>query len=286
MISTHSIAFALTATCFAGAAAAQQAPFETTRIADGVYQFRWQSHNGFFVVTPAGVVAVDPISTEAAAQYAREIRRVAPGQALLAVIYSHDHADHATGANVLRRELGAPASPVIAHVNSLARLTAAASPDLPAQDIAFSERLVLEPGGRRIEMHWLGRSHGDDMIVVLVPDVRVAFAVDFVAHDRMGYRDLPGYFFPDFFRSLARVLELDFDTIVFGHGGAGDRASVQRQIGYYDDLRQAVGAAVRAGWTEERAAAEIRLPAYRAWGQYAEWFPLNVRAIHRWLTGG
>ncbi len=38
-----------------------QASYETTRIAEGVYQFRWQAHNGFFVVTPAGVLAVDPI---------------------------------------------------------------------------------------------------------------------------------------------------------------------------------------------------------------------------------
>ena len=27
-----------------------QAEYETTRIADGVYQFRYQGHNGFFVV--------------------------------------------------------------------------------------------------------------------------------------------------------------------------------------------------------------------------------------------
>ncbi len=33
--------------------------FETTTIAEGVYQFRHQSHNGLFVVTPEGVVAFE-----------------------------------------------------------------------------------------------------------------------------------------------------------------------------------------------------------------------------------
>ena len=65
----------------AGALVAQQ-DFETTEIADGVFQFRWVGHNGFFVVTPQGVIAIDPISVEAAAQYAVEIRKAAPGKGI------------------------------------------------------------------------------------------------------------------------------------------------------------------------------------------------------------
>jgi hypothetical protein len=37
----------------APAAYAQTQPsFETTRVAEGVYQFRWQAHNALFVTTP------------------------------------------------------------------------------------------------------------------------------------------------------------------------------------------------------------------------------------------
>ena len=88
------------------AALRAQPDYETTRIAEGVYQFRWVGHNGLFIVTPGGVVAVDPISTEAATHYASEIRRVAPGAPLAAVIYSHQDADHATGVPALMREMG------------------------------------------------------------------------------------------------------------------------------------------------------------------------------------
>ncbi|MBI4420306.1 MAG: MBL fold metallo-hydrolase, partial [Gemmatimonadetes bacterium] len=108
---------------------AQAPPFETTRIAEGAYQFRWQGHNGFFVVTDAGVVAVDPISTEAAATYAAEIKRVAPGKPLLAVVYSHDHADHATGAAVLRRAMGNERAPIFAHELAAPKIRAAAAAD-------------------------------------------------------------------------------------------------------------------------------------------------------------
>ena len=265
-------------------AGAQTADFETTRIADGVFQYRWQGHNGFFVVTPAGVVAVDPISPAAARQYAREIKKVAPDAALVAVIYSHQDADHATGAPTLMSEMGQTV-PIIAHRNSVPALTMATSVDLPVPTVTYQEYLSLDLGGRRIELHYVGANHTDNSTVVYVPDVRVAFAVDFVSNDRVGYQQLPGWIFPDFFVSVSRLLEINFDTIVFGHGPAGDRDSIHRQIRYYDQIRSEVRKALSAGWTEDRAAEEIRLPEFGDWDQYDAWFPLNVRAIYQWMAG-
>ena len=117
-----------------------QENYETTRIADGVYQFRWVAHNGFFVVTPAGVVAVDPISSEAAVRYAAEIQRVAPGAPLVAIIYSHQDADHATGAPALMREMGQEV-PILAHRNAVAPLREAAEADLPPPTSTYQESM-------------------------------------------------------------------------------------------------------------------------------------------------
>ncbi len=257
--------------------------FETTTIAEGVYRFRHQSHNGLFVVTPEGVVAFDPISVEAAGRFATEIERVAPGAPLLAVVYSHHHADHATGANVLRQRLGRGA-PIIAHQLAVDRIRSADDPDLPVPDLTFSDRMALHFGGKTIELHFLGRSHSDNMIVALLPAERIAFAVDFVANDRVGYRDLPSHYFPDFFDTLHGLATLEFDTVVFGHGPPGDRASVERQIRYYDDVRVAAGRALQDGWSEDRAAQEVRLPDYEQWDRYDDWLSMNVRAMYRWLA--
>lgn len=266
----------------AGGLAAQQAEYETTRIADGVYQFRFRSHNGFIVVGGRGVVAVDPISVEAAEHLAAEIRRLAPDRPLYAIVYSHDHADHATGAGVLRRVLGGD-PPIIAHRAARPKLEGR-GPDLPAPNLTFDDRLVLHVDPA-VELRYLGPSHSDNMIVALVPERRVVFAVDFVSNDRVGYRDLPDYHFDGLVPAIERLAALPFDRIVFGHGPPGDRATVERQAQYYRDLFAAVQTAVRNGWTEDEAAARVRLPAYEGWGQYAEWFPLNVRAVYRWLRG-
>ena len=265
-------------------AARAQTDYETTRIADGVYQFRWVGHNGLFVVTPAGVVAVDPISPEAATRYAREISSVAPDAPLVAIIYSHQDADHATGAPALMREMGQQV-PILAHRNALPPLAAAGSADLPVPTDTYQEFMSIAPGGRRIELHYVGANHTDNSTVVFVPDVEVAFAVDFVSNDRVGFQDLQGAIFPDFFESIAALLEIPFETMVFGHGPTGDRGSIHRQIRYYDEIRSAVRRALAAGWSEDRAVEEIRLPEFSDWGQYEAWFPMNVQAIYRWMAG-
>ena len=261
-----------------------QAAFETTQVAEGVYQFRWQGHNGLFVTTPAGVVAVDPIGVEAARQFAREIRRVAPGSPLAAIVYSHSDADHATGAAALIAEMGQREVPIIAHENAVAPIRARANADQPLPTHTFTDRMVLFADTRPVELHYLGPSHTDNMIVPFIPDVGVAFAVDFISNNRMGYQNLPGWRFPEFFDALSGLLRIPFRTIVFGHGAAGDRATVQRQIAYYDDLTTAVRRAIAQGMTEAQAMESVRLPQYGDWGQYEAWFPLNVQAVYRWLS--
>ncbi len=274
------------ALCLVQAVAAQD--YETTRVADGVYQFRWIGHNGMFVTTPEGVVAFDPISVEAAAAFASEIRRVAPGSPLVAVVYSHSDADHSTGAAALIEAMGMAGLnvPILAHENAAAPIRARASADQPEPTVTFSERMRFQIGGRWIELHYLGPSHTDNIAVAHIPDVGVAFAVDFVAKDRMGYQDLPGWAFPDFFEAVRGLLSIPFETIVFGHGPPGDRASIHRQIQYYDDLTAAVRGAIAEGMTEDEAAASIRLDGYANWDRYDDWFPMNVRGVYRWLTGG
>lgn len=266
----------------AGLAAQDQPQYETTEIADGVYQFRWGVHNGLFMVTSGGVVVMDPINAEAAAVFAQEIKRIAPGQPLKAIVYSHHHVDHASGANVMR-DAFEEFVPIIAHADAASKIAEANSENQPAPDVTFSKEMTLHFGGRDMELRFLGKSHSDNLIVALIPDTRTLFAVDFISRDRVGFRDLQSHYFPDFFDTVRGVLELDFDTIVYGHGPAGDKASVERQLAYYEALRDAVAKAIDDGLTEDQAAEQVTLAAYGDWGAYEQWFALNVRGIYRWL---
>lgn len=263
-----------------------QDDYETTRIAEGVYQFRWVGHNGMFVTTDAGVVAFDPINVEAARAFASEIQRIAPGSPLVSIVYSHSDADHSTGANVLMDAMGQQGVPIIAHENASAPIRARGSSDQPEPTVTFKDKLSFEVGGRWIELYYLGPSHTDNITVPFIPDVGVAFSVDFVSLDRIGYQELPGWQFPEFFDAVSGLLGIAFETMVFGHGPPGDRAAIHRQIAYYDDLSTAVREAVADGLSEDQAARRIRLDQYADWDRYEDWFPMTVRAVYRWVAGG
>ena len=257
--------------------------FETTQVADGVYRFRFNRHNALFVATPEGVVAFDPISTTAAAHYADEIKRHVPDAKLAAIVYSHRDADHATGAGVLREAFGVDA-PIYGHVNSVEPLQEAANPDLPVPTVVVEDQMTIGEGEMAIELHYLGKSHSDDMLVGFLPAKGIAFAVDFVSKDGLGYRDLASFYFPDMFGAIEGLQEIPYEQIVFGHGDSGDRETIDRQLQYYRDLDAAVRAAIAEGLSEDESAASVMLEDYRDWNRYEEFRELNVRGMYRKLT--
>jgi glyoxylase-like metal-dependent hydrolase (beta-lactamase superfamily II) len=264
-------------------APAQDAPERAiTRIAGDVYRFQNQFHYSAFLVTDDGIIATDPINPDAArwlkaeldARFAKPVRYL---------IYSHDHADHIAGG-----EIFADTATIITHENAYKHIVDEGRP-AAIPDMTFSDRMTLSLGGKTVELVYLGRNHGDSSIVTLFRDDRVAFAVDFVAVDRLPYQDLPNSYLEDWLASLRRLEGLDFDILVPGHGGIGRRADVAPQRRYLEELRDAVLGHMRAGLDVEAIKPLVRMEAYSHWGSYERWLDLNiegmVRHMHQYRRG-
>ena len=106
----------------APAAPAAPPPFATTKVADNVYVFRYGGHQSMFIVTPAGVIATDPIAyqrPQAAQAYIDEIRKITPAP-IKYLVYSHHHYDHSAGGKPFK-DAGAT---FVAHRNARTRLEA------------------------------------------------------------------------------------------------------------------------------------------------------------------
>ena len=75
-----SVTTALAAVCAPVAvhAQGQQPTFATTKVTDNVYYFRYQGHQSMFIVTPAGVIATDPISDRRRGEPNRAVRAHGP----------------------------------------------------------------------------------------------------------------------------------------------------------------------------------------------------------------
>jgi glyoxylase-like metal-dependent hydrolase (beta-lactamase superfamily II) len=251
---------------------------EVLKLGEDVYLFRHKFHQSIFITTPKGVVVTDPISSEAATWLKAKIKTLTD-QPVRYVIYSHHHNDHITGGSIF-----ADTALFISQAAARPKILQAADPLTPVPDLTFTDRMFIDLGGKRIELIYTGRNHSDNSLVVLLPQDRLLFAVDFIPVETVAYRALPDGYPDEWIDSLKQVEQLDFEILVPGHGKVGTKEHVQRFRGYLEDLRVAVLEQVQKGASLEETKKTVQLPKYEQWQRYADWFPENVEGMYRYLS--
>lgn len=262
-----------------GGSAQQSRPDdEITKLANDVYLFRHQFHQSIFITTPKGVIVTDPINSDAAAWLKAEINKLTD-QPVRYVVYSHHHNDHITGGSVF-----AETAHFVSHAAARANILQAADPKTPVPDLTFTDRMVIDLGGKRVELIYTGKNHSDNSLVVLLPQDRLLFAVDFIPVETVAYRTMRSDYPDEWIESLKQVEQLDFDVLVPGHGKIGKKEHVRLFRDYLEDLRAAVQEQVQKGLSAEETKKTVKLPKYEQWQRYADWFPENVEGMYRYLS--
>lgn len=255
-------------------APAQPPVREITQIAGEIYRFRNNNHYTVFAVTPAGIIATDPVNAEAAQWLKAELHKRF-SQPVKYLIYSHDHADHIAGGEVF-----ADTAIVVAHDNAKMAIVNEKRPTAVPQ-VTFSDRLVIELGGTTVELSYVGRNHSDNSIVMRFPRERLLFAVDFIPVEAVAFRDFPDAYIEDWIESLKRVEQLDFDILAPGHGPLGKKDHVRMFRGYLEDLRSEVLKYAREGKSLDDMKQLIKMEQYAKWGGYEQMLPLNIEGMYR-----
>ena len=265
---------------FSAEAAAQSSrpDDEITKLADDVYLFRHQFHQAIFITTPKGVIVTDPINADAAAWLNAEIKKLTD-QPVRYVIYSHHHNDHITGGSVFAGQ-----AIFVSHALARPNILEAADPTTPVPDLTFTDRLSIDLGGTQVELIYTGKNHSDNSVVMLLPQRKLLFAVDFIPVETVAYRTLKSDYPDEWIESLKKVEQLDFEVLVPGHGKIGRKDHVRLFRGYLEDLRAAVLEHVKQGRSLEETKQAVRLPKYEQWQRYADWFPENVEGMYRYLS--
>ena len=146
------------------------------------------------------------------------------------VINTHMHPDHA-GGNPAMQMVGAD---VIASENGrriMAERQAAGLANITLRDYL---RVYLDD--MPLDLYYFGRGHTDNDIVIYLPTKKMLIAGDLFALYGP-YREVIDYTaggsLRDWTRTLERVLQLDFDSVIPGHSGLTDRKNME---GYKDYL--------------------------------------------------
>jgi glyoxylase-like metal-dependent hydrolase (beta-lactamase superfamily II) len=274
----------------AAPAAPAQPPYATTKVegTDNVYIFRYGGHQSMFVVTPAGVIATDPIGERrpAAKAYIEEIQKITKAP-IKYVIYSHSHFDHIAGGKPFK-DLGAV---FIAHRNAQKRIAALKPADVVVPDQVVDGRKVISLGGTTLELNYVGLNHSDSTLVMRLPKEKIIFTVDWIPVKGIQFRGMADTYVPDIEEALKKVIAMDWDKLIPGHPGpggvqTGTKDDARNQLAYLQDLSAAVKKAVDEGKSYADAQKEIKLPKYESWPNYGPFLPMNIERYYDFWNRG
>jgi len=196
-------------------------------------------------VTSEGLIVVDDKFAVQAADVFAKVKTVSP-LPVKYVLNSHHHADHASG-NAYARDLGIN---IIAHRNireNFLRIKQAGEPN-----ITFANEAAVHLGGAEVQLHWFGRGHTNGDTVIYFPDLKTIHAGDLII-DAMPVIDYPGGGSAiEFISTIDKLLTLDFDTLIPGHGRIMTKAEAREYRARFQEMNNRMRALIRRGVTKDQ----------------------------------
>ncbi len=145
----------------------------------------------------------------------------------------------------------------------------------------FSGSLQLQVGDTPVELIEVGPAHTKGDVLVYLPRQRVVFTGDILfmgSHPIMWEGPVANWV-----RACDRLLALDVDVIVPGHGPVATKDGVRETRAYWSELVEAVTKGRSQGARAEEIAIELYRSAHRGWSE-ASRMAVNVDTIYRELA--
>ncbi len=236
---------------------------EVTEVGPFVHAIHGLGSNVGVLRTDAGAVVVDTMTFRTQGAQIRELAEELGGGPVQAIINTHYHLDHTHGN---------PAFPsgirVVATERTRAYLDAvdadywsgAAAGTLPNETFANQHEITI--ADKTLRLVHPGRGHTDGDLVVLFVEDRVLHTGDLFFNGRYPNIDLEaGGSVREWVATIDRVLELDFDRVIPGHGPVTDREGLRQFQTFMRQLANAGDEALRKGWSLEQTRTEATLDA-------------------------
>ncbi len=240
----------------------QEARLQIREVMDGLYiipGFDGSQSGGNVAVrvTDGGVIIVDDKFPHSFEFITDQVRSVTD-QPIEYVLNTHHHGDHA-GSNADFMQ----SAEVIAHKNARANIVRNNLAGAPR--VVFAHETAVFLGGVEVRMHHFGRGHTNGDAVVYFPDLRAVHTGDlFVFGERLDGSALSPFW--DFGNggsvlewpgTLTRLLALDFDTVIPGHGPVLSKADIRTFRSKLETVLDRVRAEIASGATRDDIASRV-----------------------------
>jgi cyclase len=146
----------------------------------------------------------------------------------------------------------------------------------------FDGETTLHVGGKEVRLYEVGPAHTQGDLMVHVPGDRAIFTGDILFVE--GHPVIWAGPIANWVRACNRILAMDVESIVPGHGPLTDKQGVRRLRDYLVYIGSEARRRYDAGMPAFEAAQDIALDDYSSWGD-AERIVVNVNTLYREFSG-
>jgi glyoxylase-like metal-dependent hydrolase (beta-lactamase superfamily II) len=167
---------------------------------------------------------------------------------------------------------------VVAHERAKDWLVKLNHPDVVIPDEVVSDRgRTITLGGTTLELHYVGRNHSDNTLVMRLPKEKIIFTVDWVPVGAVPGLGMIDSYPLEYEASLKKLLAMDWERLIPGHPGQpGGR------LGTKQDVQDLIALLREASADAEK---EVTLAKYASWPGYQNRRFLIQRYCALWGRG-
>jgi glyoxylase-like metal-dependent hydrolase (beta-lactamase superfamily II) len=211
-------------------------------------------------LTKEGVIIVDDKLPSHYKDIVDQVRSVTPSP-IKYVLSTHQHGDH-TGSNAEFLKT----AEILMHRNARANMITQNQPG--AGRIVYTDQQSVFLGGIEVQMRYMGRGHTNGDSVIYFPDLRTIHTGDLVVWGKrsQGTTLTPNMDYAaghgsgrEWVATLDKVLTLDFDSAIPGHGPVLTKADIRTFRDKMRTLNQRMEALVKSGGRKEDIGTRITL---------------------------
>ena len=235
----------------------QPQPLQIFPVKDNLHVIYGSGGNVAVLTTPEGVVLVDDKFDRNVPEILARVKEVT-AQPVKYVFNTHHHGDHSGG----NAQLG-KAAQLISQENARDRM--AASDEASAPSLSFSDQQTLHLGGAEVRAIHLGRSHTDGDAVIYFPQLRVIHTGDMFIRGAPFIDYASGGSALEWDDTLNEVLQLEFDTVIPGHGEVATREDLTQWKADFETFRSRVSQLIEQGKSEEEIKTSVKVSDLEGW---------------------
>jgi glyoxylase-like metal-dependent hydrolase (beta-lactamase superfamily II) len=216
----------------------QPSQLSISKVKEGLYNIAGGGGNVAVLVTNEGVVLVDDKFEQDHDAILEKVKSVT-GQPVKYVFNTHYHSDH-TGGNARMMPLAQIISTKNSRLNILEHKQSNAPSGVVPAGIVFTDETSVFVGGKEVRAKFYGRGHTNGDAVIYFPELRTIHTGDLMVGTTPLIDYNGGGSIVEWTRTLDRVLAMDFDTVIPGHGNVTNKTGLRTFRNNVEKLRNRV----------------------------------------------